>query len=36
MASHERDTPPTEVCDVFDLEAYPGKRALQKRPIDNV
>ena len=30
------DTPPTSVCDVFDLEAYPGKRALQKRPIDNV
>jgi putative spermidine/putrescine transport system substrate-binding protein len=30
------DTPPTSVCDVFDLEAYPGKRALQKRPIDNM
>ncbi|MBC7140846.1 MAG: extracellular solute-binding protein, partial [Rhodobacteraceae bacterium] len=30
------DTPPTTVCDVFDLEKYPGKRALQKRPIDNV
>ncbi len=30
------DTPPTTVCDIFDLEKYPGKRALQKRPIDNV
>jgi len=30
------DTPPTSVCDVFDLEAYPGKRALEKRPINNM
>ncbi len=30
------DTPPSSVCDVFDLEKYPGKRSLQKRPIDNV
>lgn len=30
------DTPPTSVCDVFDLAAYPGKRALEKRPINNV
>ncbi|WP_347311450.1 extracellular solute-binding protein [Defluviimonas sp. SAOS-178_SWC] len=30
------DTPPTTVCDIFDLEKYPGKRSLQKRPIDNV
>ncbi|MBT8411463.1 MAG: extracellular solute-binding protein [Octadecabacter sp.] len=30
------DTPPTEICDVFDLEAYPGQRALQRRPIDNM
>ena len=30
------DTPPTEICDVFDLEAYPGKRSLEKRPIANV
>ncbi|MDE9450448.1 extracellular solute-binding protein [Aliiroseovarius sp. Z3] len=30
------DTPPSSVCDVFDLEKYPGKRALQKRPIDNM
>ena len=30
------DNPPTEICDIFDTEAYPGKRALQKRPIDNL
>jgi len=30
------DTPPTSVCAVFDLEAYPGKRALEKRPINNM
>jgi len=30
------DTPPTEICDLFDLEAYPGQRALQQRPIDNM
>ena len=30
------DTAPTSVCDIFDLEAYPGKRSLQKRPIDNM
>lgn len=30
------DTPPSSICDVFDLEAYPGKRSLQKRPIDNM
>jgi putative spermidine/putrescine transport system substrate-binding protein len=30
------DTPPDDICDVFDLEAFPGKRALQKRPIDNM
>ena len=30
------DTPPSTVCDVFDLEAYPGKRALEKRPIANM
>lgn len=28
--------PPTSVCDVFDLAKYPGKRSLQKRPIDNM
>ncbi|MCC0066107.1 MAG: extracellular solute-binding protein [Rhodovulum sp.] len=27
---------PSTVCDVFDLETFPGKRALQKRPIDNM
>lgn len=30
------DTPPESICAIFDLEAYPGKRSLQKRPIDNV
>ena len=30
------DTPPSDVCAVFDLETYPGKRALEKRPINNV
>lgn len=28
--------PPNDICDVFDLETYPGKRALEKRPINNV
>ncbi|WP_342076106.1 extracellular solute-binding protein [Yoonia sp. SS1-5] len=28
--------PPTSACDVFDLETYPGKRALNKRPIANM
>ncbi|MEP1201663.1 extracellular solute-binding protein [Tateyamaria sp.] len=30
------DTPPTEVCAVFDTDAYPGKRSLEKRPINNM
>src|SRR6056300_812314 len=30
------DTPPSSVCDVFDTAAYPGKRALEKRPIGNM
>lgn len=30
------DTPPTDVCAVFDLEAYPGKRSLERRPINNM
>jgi len=30
------DTPPTSICALFDLEAYPGKRALEKRPINNL
>lgn len=28
--------PPTSICDVFDLETYPGKRSLEKRPINNM
>ena len=27
---------PSSVCDVFDLAKYPGKRALEKRPINNM
>ncbi len=27
---------PTGACDVFDLETYPGKRSLNKRPIANM
>ncbi len=27
---------PTAICDIFDLETYPGKRALEKRPINNM
>ena len=27
---------PTDICAVFDLEKYPGKRSLEKRPINNV
>jgi len=30
------DTPPTEICAIFDTEAYPGKRSLEKRPIGNL
>ena len=30
------DTPPTDVCAVFDTEAYPGKRSLEKRAINNM
>ncbi|MBD3664131.1 extracellular solute-binding protein [Sulfitobacter aestuariivivens] len=30
------DTPPTDVCAVFDTETYPGKRALEKRSINNM
>jgi putative spermidine/putrescine transport system substrate-binding protein len=30
------DTPPTSVCSVFDTAAYPGKRSLEKRPINNM
>jgi putative spermidine/putrescine transport system substrate-binding protein len=28
--------PPTGACDAFDLDKYPGKRALNKRPIANM
>ena len=28
--------PPNEICDVFDTETYPGKRSLEKRPINNM
>ena len=28
--------PPTGACDVFDLETYPGKRALNKNPVANM
>ncbi|HCQ66567.1 MAG TPA: spermidine/putrescine ABC transporter substrate-binding protein [Rhodobacteraceae bacterium] len=30
------DTPPTDVCALFDTEAYPGKRSLEKRPLNNM
>jgi putative spermidine/putrescine transport system substrate-binding protein len=30
------DEPPTDICAVFDLEKYPGKRSLEKRAINNV
>ncbi|MFD1159709.1 extracellular solute-binding protein [Roseovarius aestuarii] len=30
------DNAPTDVCAVFDLDAYPGKRSLEKRPINNM
>jgi putative spermidine/putrescine transport system substrate-binding protein len=30
------DNPPEDICALFDLEAYPGKRALEKRPINNL
>jgi len=28
--------PPTDACAVFDLETYPGRRALNRRPIGNM
>jgi putative spermidine/putrescine transport system substrate-binding protein len=28
--------PPSQICDVFDLEKYPGQRALERRPINNM
>ncbi len=30
------DTAPTDICAIFDTEAYPGKRSLEKRPINNM
>ncbi|EFO33008.1 polyamine ABC transporter, periplasmic polyamine-binding protein [Roseibium sp. TrichSKD4] len=27
---------PDDICDVFDLETFPGKRSLEKRPINNM
>ncbi|MBR9838216.1 MAG: extracellular solute-binding protein [Rhodobacteraceae bacterium] len=30
------DTPPSDICAIFDLETYPGQRSLNKRPIGNV
>ena len=30
------DTPPTDVCAVFDTETYPGNRSLEKQPINNL
>jgi putative spermidine/putrescine transport system substrate-binding protein len=27
---------PTGICDIFDLEKFPGKRSLEKRPINNL
>ncbi|MBR9864449.1 MAG: extracellular solute-binding protein [Rhodobacteraceae bacterium] len=27
---------PSTICDVFDLEGFPGKRSLEKRPINNM
>ena len=29
------DTPPTSINDVFDLVKYPGKRSLEKKPVNN-
>ena len=30
------DTPPTSICAIFDTDAYPGMRSLEKRPINNM
>ncbi|SIO37630.1 putative spermidine/putrescine transport system substrate-binding protein [Rhodovulum sp. ES.010] len=32
----EGTEPPSDICAIFDTEAYPGKRSLEKRPINNV
>lgn len=30
------ETPPTDICAIFDTTTYPGKRALAKKPLANV
>jgi len=30
------DTPPTDICAIFDTETYPGQRSLEQRPIGNL
>lgn len=30
------DNPPTDICALFDTKTYPGKRSLEKRPINNM
>ena len=30
------DTPPTSICAIFDTDAYPGMRSLERRPINNM
>ena len=30
------DDPPTDICAIFDTEKYPGKRALESRPLNNM
>ncbi|WP_339107776.1 extracellular solute-binding protein [Thioclava sp. GXIMD4216] len=32
----EGTDPPTDICALFDTKTYPGKRALEKRPINNM
>lgn len=30
------DTPPTDICAIFDLETYPGQRSLNRNPLANL
>jgi putative spermidine/putrescine transport system substrate-binding protein len=30
------DAVPTSVCDIFDLETFPGQRSLERRPLNNM
>ncbi len=30
------DTPPTDICAIFDLETYPGQRSLNRNPLANM